>query len=52
MSIIEIAIIAVIAAAVFFALRRIAKMRKSGCCCATCSGECQMSCKKEARPKP
>ena len=49
MSIIEIVIAAVIAAAVFFALRRIVKMKKGGCscgrsgCCASCSGGCGMS---------
>ena len=51
MNIIEIAIIAVIAVIVFFALRHIFKMRKSGCscCCAACGGECGMSRKKEER---
>lgn len=53
MSIIEIAIVAVIAAAVFCALRRIVRMRRSGCscgcsgCCAACGGECGMTRGKE-----
>ena len=53
MSIIEIAIVAVIGAAVFFALRRIVKMRKSGCSCGcsgsctSCGRACEMSRKKE-----
>ena len=57
MSILEIAIAAVIAAAVFFALRRIVRMRKSGCscgcsgCCASCGGGCGVSRKKEDRSK-
>ena len=50
MSFLEIAIIALIALAVFFALRRVIKMRKSGCscCCAECSRSC--ACKKENTP--
>lgn len=50
MNIIEIAIIAVIAVIVFYALRHIFKMRKSGCscCCAACGGGCGMSQKKKS----
>ena len=50
MSVLEIAIIAVIALAVFFALRTVVRMRKSGGCscgCSGCSGccaSCGMSC--------
>ena len=46
MSIIEIAIIAVIAIAGFFALRRIIRMRGSGCSCgcAECGRECGKRC--------
>ena len=45
MSIIEIAIAAVLFAAVLLALRRIVRMRKRGCscCCAECGRECGMS---------
>ena len=39
MSLLEIAIVAVIALAVFFALRRVIRMRKNGCSCG-CSGCC------------
>ena len=42
MNIIEIAIIAVIAVAVFFALRHTIKMQKSGCSC--CCAECNRAC--------
>ena len=57
MSILDFLIIAVIAVAVFFAVRRIIRMRKSGgcscgaagggCsgCCAACSAECSKTCK-------
>ena len=57
MSIIEIAIVAVLFAAVFLALRRIFRMRKRGCSCgcAECGGCCEMSRRKEepsqANPK-
>ena len=54
MSIVEIAIIAVLAAAVFFAVRRIVKMKKSGGCscgCAGCSKACAMARGKEAPSK-
>ena len=54
MSIVEIAIIAVLAAAVFFAVRRIVKMKKSGGCscgCAGCSKACAMAHGKEAPSK-
>ena len=53
MSILEIAIIAVIALAVILALRRIVKMRRSGCscgcsgCCAECGGACGMTRRRE-----
>ena len=45
MSIIEIAIAAVLFAAVLLALRRIVRMRKKGCscCCAECGGCCGVS---------
>ena len=55
MSIYEILIITVLAVAVIFALRRIIKMRKSGCscgcsgCCAACGGGCGMARKNEER---
>ena len=42
MSLIEIALIAVIAIAVFFAVRRIIRMKKNGCSCG-CS-ECNRAC--------
>ena len=49
MSIIEIAIVAVLFASVLLALRRIFKMRKRGCscCCAECGGCCETSRRKE-----
>ena len=46
MNMIELVIIAVIALAVFFALRHIVRMRKCGCSCG-CSG-CSMACEKAA----
>ena len=57
MTMIEIAIVAVIAVAVFFALRRIVIMRRSGCscgcsgCCADCGGGCGTACRKDVRSK-
>ena len=54
MSILEIVIIAVLAVAVFFALRRIVKTRKSGGCscgCAGCSKACPMAREKEDQSK-
>ena len=53
MSIIEIAIVAVLFAFVFLALRRIVRMRKRGCSCgcAECGGCCGMSQRKEERSK-
>ncbi|MBR0041164.1 MAG: FeoB-associated Cys-rich membrane protein [Oscillospiraceae bacterium] len=54
----EIAIIAVIALAVVLALRRIVRMRGSGCscgcsgCCAECGGACGMKRRREDRSKP
>ncbi len=47
MSLTDIAILVVIAAAVFFALRRIIRMRKSGCSCGC--GKCDASCAAERR---
>ncbi len=45
MSIIEIAIIAVLTLAVFFALRRMIKMRRGGCSCGCSScADCGRSC--------
>ena len=43
MNIVEIVIVAVIALAVFFALRRVFRMRRGGCscCCAECGRACE-----------
>ena len=60
MSFLEIVITVLIALSVFFALRRIVRMRKSGCscgcsgcsgCCAACGGGCETARKKEPRSK-
>ena len=44
MNIIDILIIAVIAVAVFFAVRHVVKLRKSGGCACGSSGGCSCSC--------
>ncbi|MBQ3372107.1 MAG: FeoB-associated Cys-rich membrane protein [Oscillospiraceae bacterium] len=48
MNMVEIAIIAGLAVAVFFALRHMIKMRKSGCSCGCsgCNGACEKARKK------
>ncbi|MBQ7060275.1 MAG: FeoB-associated Cys-rich membrane protein [Clostridia bacterium] len=48
MNILEITILAVLAFAVFFALRHIVKKRKSGCsgCCSECGADCRTARKK------